>query len=307
VRRICVILNEGGGTVRTEGPDRQAEMLTSLFAEHGIEASVVFGRGAEMAEKARVALDAAKAGRFEAVAVAGGDGSVSAVAGVLAGGDVPLGVLPLGTLNHFAQDLGMPPKLADAVRAIAAGRTQRVDVAEVNGRVFVNNSSVGLYSYMVAERERQQTDAGRGKWPAMALAALRALRRFPRRRLAIRAEGWTRPCRTPFVFIGNNDYQIELFSLGRRASLQGGGLCLYIVNHQSPWGLLSLALRAAAGRLDQARDFDMRHGLTAVEIDSRTSRLRVAVDGETAILEPPLRYRIRPRALPVLVPPKAAE
>jgi diacylglycerol kinase family enzyme len=306
VRRICVILNEGGGTVREQGADRQAETLVASFAEHGVEASVTFARGEELAGKARVAA-AGESVRFDAVAVGGGDGSVSAVAGVLAGGDMPLGVLPLGTLNHFAHDLGIPQAIADAVGVIAAGRTRLVDVAEVNGRTFVNNSSIGLYPYMVAERDRQRNSTGRSKWPAMTLALFRALRRFPRRRLAICAEGWTQPCRTPFVFIGNNEYEIDLASFGRRAELDGGGLCLYVANHESPWGLLGLALRLAAGRLDQARDFDMRCGLTAVDIDSHTSRLRVAMDGEIAVLRPPLRYRIRPKALRVLAPAKSAE
>jgi diacylglycerol kinase family enzyme len=306
-RRICVILNEGGGTVRKAGADGEAEALAAVFAERGIEATLVLARGEGVIREAEAALQGVGAARFDGVAVGGGDGSVSAVAGVLAGRDVPLGVLPLGTLNHFAHDLGVPQDLAEAVGVIADGRTRRVDVGEVNGRVFVNNSSVGLYPYMVTERERRQNGAGLPKWPAMALAFLRALRRFPRRRLAIRAEGWTRPCRTPFVFVGNNEYAVDLRNLGQRASLDGGALCLYVARQQSPWGLLRLALRAARGRLDEARDFEMHCSLAGLEIASRASRLRVALDGEVAVLQTPLRYRIRPRALRVFAPAAAAE
>ena len=303
VRRVCVILNEGGGTVQREGADRQAKALAASFAERGIEAVMIFAAGEDLSIKARAALgDERGEGRFDGIVAAGGDGSVNAVAGALAGTAMPLGVLPLGTLNHFAQDLGLPSAVDAAVEVIAAGHVRRVDVAEVNGRVFVNNSSIGLYPYMVADRDRQRSDIGRGKWPAMLIAFVRALRRFPRRRLAIRAAGWSRPCRTPCVFVGNNEYEFDLLMPGKRPVLDTGKLCLYVLNHRSPWGLLNMALRAAAGRLDQARDFAMLRGLGEVEIVSRASRLPVALDGEVAVLRPPLRYRSRPRALRVFAP-----
>ena len=92
---------------------------------------------------------------------------------------MPLGVLPLGTLNHFAKDLGIPEKLEDAVALITAGHTRRVDLGEVNGEIFINNSSLGIYPYLVSDRERQTSATGRTKWVAASLAFLRVLRRFP--------------------------------------------------------------------------------------------------------------------------------
>ena len=159
---------------------------------------------------------------------------------------VPLGVLPLGTLNHFAKDLGLPQDVDGAVRVIAAGQTRDVDVAEVNGRVFINNSSIGIYPYMVVDRDRRQSADGHGKWPAMALAFVRMLWRFPRRRLAVRTEGWETPHRTPCLFVGNNAYSVELLTLGQRAGSMAGELWLFVAKQRSPLALLWFAVRAGS-------------------------------------------------------------
>lgn len=306
--RVFVVLNEGSGTVPHAGAAEERARVAAAFAELGVEAVVVTARGEAMADEVRGAIGVAGSGRFDAVAVGGGDGSVSTVAGVLAGTAMPLGVLPLGTLNHFAKDLGLPLDLEGAARVIAAGHTRQVDVAEANGRVFVNNSSIGLYPYMVTDRERLRGAGGLGKWPAMLLAGARALRRFPVRRLRVAADGEAAlPYRTPVVFVGNNAYEVSLFNPGARAALDRGELCLYVVNHRTRQGLLWLALRAAFGRLDQARDFVMRSGLHTVEIRARTSRLRVSIDGEIATMRPPIGYRTRPGALAVLAPAPAGQ
>ena len=300
-----MLLNADGGTLRREGADVMRERVASAFAERGMAAEIALVGGGEIGREAeRAAADAAAGAhdrrRFDAVVVGGGDGTVGTVAGALAGTGMPLGVLPLGTLNHFARDLGIAA-LDDAVDAIASGATRQVDIAEVNGRVFVNNSSVGVYPYMVVDRERRQEHFGRSKWAAMSLAFLRMLRRFPRRRLSICVEGAVHPCVSPCVFVGNNAYETDLFDFGKRAALDGGELCLYLAKATSPAGLVSLAFRAAFGGLDQAHDFETIKART-LEIRSRASRLPVSRDGEVEFLAPPLRYRIRPKALAVFAP-----
>ena len=213
---------------------------------------------------------------------------------------MPLGVLPLGTLNHFAKDLGMPLEVERACAAIAARRTRRVDVAEVNGRVFVNNSAVGLYPYMVIDRERRQDHSGLGKWPAMTLAFLRAVRHFPRRRLRVCVEGWTRPYRTPCLFVGNNAYDMSLLSM-RRQRLDAGKLWLFVAGHQDRLAFMWLAARIAVGGLEREGNFETVSTPSA-EILSRASRLHVSTDGEVQRLQPPLRYRSRPGDLVVFAP-----
>jgi diacylglycerol kinase family enzyme len=299
--RVAAIINADGGTVRRAGPEAERERVAAAFAQHGLEGEIVLARGQDVTREAARALDLATAGGLDAVAVGGGDGTIGAVAGLASGTGVPLGILPLGTLNHCAKELEIPLALDEAAAVIAAGTTRDIDVGEVNGRVFVNNSSVGVYPYMVLERDRRMRGEGWGKWPAMTLAFLRMLRRFPRRRLYISAEGWAEPCRTPLVFIGNNEYEFGLLGLGKRARLDGGELSLYVARHRHPLALLGLVFRATFGRLDEAKDFT-QHRAAAAEIRSRASRLPVTIDGEVVRLRPPLHYRIRPRALRVLGP-----
>ena len=156
------------------------------------------------------------------IVAGGGDGSANAVAAALAGGDIALGILPLGTLNHFAKDLGMPRALDAAVREIAAGKRMRIDMGEVNGRVLVNDSSIGLCADIVHERERQQHRIGRGKWMAFLWATVTALRKYPFLNICLSVEGKDHRRRTPFVFIGNNEYRMKGFAMGVREHLTGG-------------------------------------------------------------------------------------
>lgn len=277
--------------------------VAGAFARHGIEAEVRFVPGASIAAEAQAALADAIAGSIDAVVVGGGDGTVGTVAGVLADSGVALGLLPLGTLNHFSKDLGLPQDVEGAVRVIADGWSRAVDIAEVNGRVFINNSSIGIYPYMVVDRDRRQHADGKGKWPAMALAFARMLWRFPRRRLRLRAHGGSRPYRTPCLFIGNNAYGIELMTLGRRDRLDGGRLWLFLAKQRTRLGLVGFALRAAVGRIDAVRDFEALASPT-VEIEMRASRVHVATDGEVTTMRPPLLYRSRPLALRVFAIPQ---
>jgi len=295
-RRIIALLNAGSGTGHD---DALADNVRGLLGRGGADVEVRrIARGASVDQ----AIAEALAERPDVLVAGGGDGTVSAVAAALAGGDVVLGVLPLGTLNHFAKDLGIPLGLDDAARTIVEGTATKVDVGEVNGRVFVNNSSIGLYPDIVRDRERQQRRLGRGKWPALAWASWTALRRYAFLHLTLKIDGAARSLRTPFVFVGNNEYLMQGFSIGERpGSLRDGRLSVYLVQRPGRLRLLVLALRALVGRLRQARDFEALL-VTDFVIDSRHRTLRVATDGETSMMSTPLRYRIRPACLRVAVP-----
>ena len=300
-RRRRVVLNQDGGTARRLGVETLQAQLTAGFAQAGAEAELLFVPGSDLTRHLERACDDARAGRIDCVVVGGGDGSVNAAASVLAGTGVPVGVLPVGTLNHFARDVGMPPDLEAAAAAIAAATPRAVDVAEVNGRVFVNNSLLGAYPYMVADRERRRELHGLGKWTAMSLAFLRMLWRFPRRRLTLCFEGDQVPVRTPSLMVGVNEYDPRRFEIRRRHGLDRGELWLLVARHSHPLGFARFACRTIFGGLDEARDFDVLK-LTSLEVRAHTSRLPVSIDGELLRLRPPLRYRIRPGALLVLAP-----
>jgi diacylglycerol kinase family enzyme len=299
-KRIVVILNAKGGSVAGHDAETRRQIVEA-FVDHGTDAEVILSSGRTMAHTVCEQLHLG-AGTLFSIVAAGGDGTVRTVAQELVDSDVALGVLPLGTLNHFARDLGLPLDIPGAVSVIVGGVTAAIDAAEVNDRIFVNNSSIGLYPTMVRNRDRQIRKTRRAKWLAMALALLHVLRRPIARRLTIEARDFVTPHRTPIAFIGNNVYDTTLPALGRRATLSGGELCLFVAKPRGPLGLAGLLLRAALGRLDQASDFE-KHHLETVTIHSRHRRLTVALDGEVCRLRTPLRYRIRPAALRVLVPP----
>jgi diacylglycerol kinase family enzyme len=301
-RRVVVILNRESGATRRIGEGVIRALLAARFAEHGIDAEIVVAPGHALPGLARSRiLEGASGSRLSAIIAAGGDGTIRSVAQELIGSTIPLGILPLGTLNHFARDLGVPFDLGRGVAAIAGGRTVAVDAAEVNGRIFVNNSSIGVYPEMLRDRDRQRRRTKRGKWLAMAIAFLRVLRRPRLRRLAIEVAGSRQPHRTPFAFVGNNNYGLDLFELGRRASLSRGALCLFIANTTGRLGLLKLLVRAAFGRLDQTRDFE-QSSVPSLVIHSRRRAVTVSLDGELERLPPPLYYRSRPGGLRVIAP-----
>jgi len=292
---MAVIVNAGAGPGYGE-PWRAS--LAARFASHGLDPDITLAADANhMMEAARAALAAGA----PVVVAAGGDGTVNAIASVVLDSGAVFGVLPMGTLNHFARDLRLPVQLDAAIAVLAAGHVARVDVGEVNGRIFLNNSSLGLYPDIVRDRQRQQRRLGRGKWTAFGWALLAALRRYPflSVRLTLGETGHAR--RTPFVFIGNNEYQMQGFNIGERARIDGGILSAYVAQRPTRLGLLKLALRALFGRLRQSREFHVFQAGEMV-IETRHRRLRVATDGEVTVMAPPLRYRIRPAALPVLAP-----
>lgn len=293
--RALVVLNARSGTGCEQA---RAEEIGGLCADAGLAAQVVLS---ESVEDLWQAIEHARAEGVQLVAAGGGDGTQSAVAARLAGTDCVQGVLPLGTLNHFAKDLGIPLKLEDAVRTLAQGRVQQVDVGEVNGRVFINNSSLGLYPQIVRERELQQFQLGKSKWAALASATLHATERPHGIAVRIATEGEEALRRTPFVFIGNNRYVMEGFSIGARNSLQGGELALYLARRRGRLALVELAVRALMKRLAQDEDFEVLTGQEFV-ISTRDARIRVATDGEVSMMDTPLQYRIRPGALRVMVP-----
>ncbi|HEX5707492.1 MAG TPA: diacylglycerol kinase family protein [Pyrinomonadaceae bacterium] len=297
-RTVDVIVNSSSGT---SGGAPSRDSLAALFRDAGLEARIRLARdGAEAFAEARAAVS--ERDGDAALVAGGGDGTIGAIASLVAGTKRRLGVLPLGTFNHFAKDLGLPLDFEAAARVAAEGRTVTVDVGEVNGRVFVNNSSIGIYPRIVRSRRKQQERLGRGKWAALFFAAVAVFRRYPFLIVRLSADGRTLVRRTPFVFVGNNVYEMEGLQIGARRRLDEGVLSLYVTHRTGRLGLVVLALRALVGRISEAKDFD---ALTAKEIwieTRRPRRLKVATDGEVTVMRTPLRYRIRPLALRVIVP-----
>ncbi|HEY8459819.1 MAG TPA: diacylglycerol kinase family protein, partial [Blastocatellia bacterium] len=236
------------------------------------------------------------------IAAGGGDGTISTVANQLVGTDVALGILPFGTLNHFAKDLRIPLDPREAVEVVCRGAIRRVDVGEVNGLYFINNSSLGVYPDAVRVRERWRPWLG--KWPALAIGALTVLRRFPVLKLGLDINGNRLRRRVPLLFVGNNAYSVEWPDLGGRERLDEGHLSLWLVREASRLALLRSAFRLLLGRLHLAPEIEASRveNLVVNSRRRRLRRLRVAIDGEVIRLRPPLRYQVRPQSLNVCVP-----
>ena len=232
---------------------------------------------------------------------AGGDGTVASVAALAleAGGE--LGVLPLGTRNHFARDLGLPLELDGAMAVVAGGAARVVDVGELDGRVFLNNASLGLYTRFVLVREHEERRPGLKLWPALAKAAWHALRTSRDLEVRLRADDAGLVRRTPVLLVGNNRYTVEGLQRGRRECLDGGCLSVYVLRPRSRLALVWFGLRALVGAVSAPRDFDALDTDTLV-VSAAKAQVEVALDGEVAPMSTPLHFRCRPRALRVRAP-----
>ena len=292
---VPVLLNRGGGAVAADG--QIADNVRAALEQAGIEPDVELIDGADYELRCKALAERGD----PLVIVGGGDGTIGAAASALAGTKTALGILPLGTLNHFARDLGIPNGLEDAAATIAKGRERAVDVAELNGRIFINNSAIGLYPLMVLDRDSQRARLGRRKGLAMLVASLRTLARFNHQRLTLTINEQEERVDTPLLFVGNNDYRLDLGGPGRRTTLDDGQLCVMVMRKKTRRGLIAASIRALFNR---ARPTDMERidGVERLQVQSRRLHLPVSLDGEVIRAVPPLDYRIRKQALRVIAP-----
>ena len=295
--KVIALLNQNSGASAAKSGEPPERQVAVALAAAGLDAEVRAVAGDQLDDEAK----AAAASGVDAVIAGGGDGTISTVAAALAGGTTPLGVLPMGTLNHFAKDLGIPFDVAAAAKIIAANHTQRIDLARVNDEIFVNNSSLGAYARALVERDATQRRSQLSKWPAMALAAIKTFRRGALINVRLDVEGKIYRLKTPLIFVGNNRYRLDLLNVGARDRLDEGVLSLYVARAQSRWGMLKLILNGALGRLQQDRDFETLYP-REVWLETRRTRLHVAADGEVMRMNAPLHYKIMPQALTVFVP-----
>ncbi len=271
--------------------------IARIEGEFGVKAQVIVTqRGDDISALAARALSE----NHEPIVAGGGDGTVNAVAGRLAGIDVALGVLPMGTLNHFARDAGVPGNLEAAVRNLFTGRVKNVDVGEVNGRVFVNNSGIGFYPHFVRQREELER-RGHPKRIAFVLALKAVVRRYLRLRIEAhmdRAGALERV--TPFLFVGNNRYETSGLEIGTRARLDSGRLWVCTAPRAGRLGLVRTALRTLVGG-EPDPNLDVFEA-EEISVDPKTPRVNVSTDGEVSVTDAPLRFRVRPLALKVILP-----
>jgi diacylglycerol kinase family enzyme len=296
MERVPVLLNRDGGALAANPglADDAAEALKSA----GIDAEVELLSGGDCEVRCRAIGERGD----PLIIVGGGDGTISAAAAVLAGTETKLGILPLGTLNHFARDLKIPTELSEAAKLIAKDEVRRVDIGEMNGRAFINNSAVGIYPLMVIDRDLQRVRLGRSKRAAMIVASFRALVRFNHHRLTLTVnEERTGRVDTPLLFVGNNEYRIDIGAPGRRDRLDEGELCVLVMRKKTRRGMIAAALRAF---FDRSRPDDMvrLENVERLRVSAGRPQLAVSIDGEVLRADLPLDYRVRKQALRVIAP-----
>jgi YegS/Rv2252/BmrU family lipid kinase len=291
--RVPVLLNRGGGAVSAD--PRMRDKVAEALRAAAVDAKLELVSGGECAPRCRAIAERGDA----LVVVGGGDGTISAAASALIGTDTALGILPLGTLNHFARDLGIPPEIDKAAELIARRPVRRVDVAEMNGRIFINNSAVGLYPLMVLDRDLQRNKLGRSKRLAMIVASLRTLARFNHQRLTLSVNDQQAQVDTPLLFVGNNEYRIDLGAPGQRESIDEGELSVFVMRKKTRRGFVAASVRALFGR--QSNDDMVKlDNVQRLRVESRRGALAVSLDGEVVRETPPLDYKIRSKALRVI-------
>ncbi|HEX7710531.1 MAG TPA: diacylglycerol kinase family protein [Sphingomonadaceae bacterium] len=289
---LPVIVNTSGGTARRAG-DELADMLKTAFRDAGREIVLELVEGRDIPAALERHADAPR------VAVGGGDGTLGGAAGAIARRGGELAVLPLGTRNHFAGQLGVPADLPAAAKLAAHGRARAADLGEANGRTFINNFSVGAYVDLVRAREHSRLP----KLLATVPATWRTLRKLRSRPFELEVDGARRTIETPLLFVGNNRYKVRDGRPGEREALDDGLLDCYAVASLSRAALIATALRTLIARPRMHRDFVLDCTATELRIEGPGHALDAALDGERVRFDLPLAIRICPRALSVVAPP----
>ena len=289
---LTVIINSSGGTASKLG-DKLKVQVQDAFTAAGVAIDLRLVEGSDIAAEVEQAPG-------KVVAVGGGDGTISCAAGILSKQGRTLAVLPLGTLNHFAQAIGLDGTLEQAAHVACCGEERRIDLGIAGDRAFINNASLGMYPRMVRERDRLPLP----KWIATIPAAVRILWRPGARRLHLTIDGVVRRLHTPLLFIGNNRYSLKAGQVGERESLQDGVLSLYAVQARSALSLILEALRILRGKANDRQDFATLPDARELVVQRR-GRHPVALDGEVTQMAFPLTFAIRAQALTVMWPSAA--
>jgi diacylglycerol kinase family enzyme len=295
-KNIAVVVNAYAGQKLALSSSSFQEYLQSLFAAHQLKAEFYFIAPGKLTG----ALNDICHRKFDTVVVGGGDGTLSTAASCLAQTSMVLGILPLGTFNNFSRTLGIPLLLEEAVEVIAKGAPTLVDVAEVNGHIFINNASAGIYVRAVRLREMLRRRFGWPKLPAMVYALLSVLWRLPQLdlRLAYLPKGF-QSVRVPFIFIGNNPYTSRPLPLVRENSVTQGCLGVFFTPDIGRKDLAMMIAKSLLRPIQQDPAFEERQ-VQELIIRSPKQRLYITLDGEIVALRSPLIFRTRPQALQVI-------
>lgn len=297
MKHCIVVLNAGSG--HDDKADAEAR-IRAVMDERQRSYEILRPAPTEMRETLRRACR--EHGEPGIVFAAGGDGTLNVVAQAAIDAGWTLGILPLGTFNYFARDLGLPLDAEAALRAALDGEVRHVHTGRINGQLFLNNASFGLYRQLLEQREKMKQRLGRYRIVAV-LAAVQTLLRFERSyRLELEIDGRRETLRTPLLFIGLNSLQLENLELDVAGCAAAGRLAVIATRTASRLRLFWLALLGAFHKLQTAPELHCLCATRMVVQWPGHAKARVAVDGESIDSTVPLVVEVQPSSLPVLVP-----
>lgn len=301
MRTVAVVCNVHAGSGAAEAEPSLDQQITALLAARGIGSTFRAFDPTSVGDD----VSALVAEAPDALIVAGGDGTVRSVAAEMIGGTVPLGVLPTGTMNMLATDLGVPTQLESALDAVLGAPTVRIDAARVNGQVFLCAAALAVLPHLGRIRERVRDTRG---LPILGLLArgVRMLRRFPRMLLRLEIDGRTHIVRTRAVVVSNNPLSAGPGSAPGRDLLDTGRLAVYVTNDRTQWDLFGIAAKLIDGTWQNSQRIRVLLGHSVRVSTPGLSMMSVMVDGEVIQMDLPLHFAIEPSALIVLAPGDAS-
>lgn len=299
MKKIGIIFNTNAGSFRSL-LDNPRSLINEIFQRNHIEdcdidVKPVEGKDITKTVQKMIADD------FDIIVAAGGDGTINSIATLIKDSDAALGVIPMGTFNHFAKDTGIPLDLEGALLNLFFGEISLVDYGTVNEKVFLNNSSLGYYPIAVLERDKEKSQGKLHRKMQMAYAFLKTAIRFPLLEVQTEDKNHKNTITTSIIFIGNNHYNISPFAIGQRSRLTEGILSGYASTCTNIPCAITLAFLTLTNTLALSEKF-RRLTFTEGKITSKKTLLNVAIDGEVYKLPPPLHYKMYPRALKVILP-----
>ncbi len=290
---IEVILNARSGGQRSK---EMCEILARVFKKSGRSFHISVATGEKIA---RLAKEKAESD-CEVLVAGGGDGTICGVAEAALKTGKLLGVLPLGTFNYFAKNLGIPLDLEGAARVILEGQPFRASVLDLDGRLVLNNTSIGIHPAVLLRRRKLFRRFGRSQLNAYLSVLMTAFQPAPRLRVRLCANEKEIVRDTPLVMICSNAFQMETFALAGLECLDSGEFALYVARMAGRFTIMHLGLRAILRRLRVGIDYEVICASDVTIETLRHRRFRAAVDGELERLTGPLRFRIAPKELMVL-------
>lgn len=286
MKRIACIYNDSSGSAA------DTKQIEQVFNNVGLRVDFLAIKTGEHDLLKKLTSQA-----YSCVVAAGGDGTVRLTAQLAKQAKLTLGLLPLGTLNHFAKDAGLPLELEKAAQVIAEGRALPVDYCTVNDHVFMNNASIGLYPATVTQREKAEDRWG--KWPAALAASVGALSTNKNLACTITTPKGSTNYRSPLIFIGNNTYHVDRAGLGARDRLTGGNMFLYVVRATRRWRLTLVGIMSLFGvRLRKADVIQQTSG--PITVKAAQQSISLALDGEVFTMDFPLMFTMQAGQLDVL-------